>query len=371
MSVSLCIIITQSLLFVCQPVTTLAEKPEFSITLHTPQKIIYGSKTVEIGFQIIGLGKIDFGMISIHSDAINLIDNSFYFNQMVIGLNGTKLSYFVDTIEYEGNSQQNLHHSIRPAQTSDNEQHMIGGSVFFRTEGMGSGSYTVKISFLLQSEAQNYIFSESVQYTITNFNEKWLPYLLSFLIGLPAWIKILYDYFTSRPKIKGKIFNMIHAKFETSIDPTIQTAFLPYLFMTNLRNFSTYIIDYELYVNVGNGFEKLIKVYGNLEQIGSIDDGNISIPDFEEKLLGIQPQLVEYGKPLHGFVMFVSKKHQDYYGDKIKRTKLICLDSFGKKHTIYTKPKEYGSLYLLQDLANIRIRSLPKTRMQNEKESPL
>ena len=182
--------------------------------------------------------------------------------------------------------------------------------------------------------------------------------VISILVALSGWGKIIYDWFTSKPKIKGQIFNVIIGDMPDPNDPTrTLTTFNLYLYLTNTRKNTVHILDYELEVDTGDGYEKVERVYGaHKVQNWSFhsETYNIKIPDYPKKLITAQAKPVEYGIPLHGFVLFASRKPSKLFKQHIKRFRVTCIDAFGNRHKIVSS-KQFPNLYLLQDLAGIEI----------------
>jgi len=69
---------------------------------------------------------------------------------------------------------------------------------------------------------------------------------------------------------------------------------------------------------------------------------------FIEKILP-----VEYGKPLHGWIVFAGD--ESLYGENISQYRVTCIDAYRKKHKFKTSENEFENIFLLQDLAGVRI----------------
>jgi hypothetical protein len=185
-------------------------------------------------------------------------------------------------------------------------------------------------------------------------------YLISsigFIIAFSGWAKVLYDYVTSRPKIRGQVFQVMRGQMD---DPRSKgkrfEAFITYLYLVNKRRNTIHILDYELDIKVGRKWIKLARVYGihNVKNFfGAIGGGNIEIKNFEENLIYRKGKPAEYGQPLHGWVVFVGP--EDLHDADVLTFRLTCIDAFRKKHRFETKKDELGPLYLLQDMADIKI----------------
>jgi len=185
---------------------------------------------------------------------------------------------------------------------------------------------------------------------------------ISILVAFSGWAKFLYDISTSRPKINGQIFNVLFGEIDDPENKQVKlTIFLVYLYLTNKRRNNVHILDYELEVDLGSGFEKLERVYGvqNVQNWILLSGmQQIKIPDFTRKLIYSENKPVEYGSPLHGFVLFASRKPQQLYIESvdnghIHKYKITIIDAFQKKHVIVCSTDKFPNIYLLQDLAGI------------------
>jgi hypothetical protein len=181
--------------------------------------------------------------------------------------------------------------------------------------------------------------------------------ILSLLIGFSGWGKVLYDLVTSRPKIRGRVFQVIQGQMA---DPNKKggtlAAFITYLYLVNKRRNTIHVLDYEMEIKVGRKWIRLSRVYGiqNItNSFGSSMGGKIDIKNFEKNLIYMKNKPVEYGEPLHGWIVFVGP--ENLYNNKIIGAfKLTCIDAFQEKHCIFTKPSDFASVYLLEDIAEIK-----------------
>jgi hypothetical protein len=183
-------------------------------------------------------------------------------------------------------------------------------------------------------------------------------------VSVSGWTTFGYQIITSKPKINGQIFNVIIGQID-NLDNSGEklTSFLVYLYLTNERKNSVHILDYELEVDTGSGFEKLLRVYGVQNTPNwsfSSETNQIEIPDFNKKLIYAENKPVEYGAPLCGFVVFASKNPQNSYIDSLGTNKyrVTIIDAFQEKHVIIASADKFPNLFLLQDLAGIKLMPL-------------
>ncbi len=187
---------------------------------------------------------------------------------------------------------------------------------------------------------------------------------LSVMVALSGWAKFFYDMFTNKPKIDGRVFNVIIGIMpHPNIPNKTLTSFLVYLYLTNKRKNSAHILNYELEIDLGEGFKEVDRVYGiqNVQNWGfSSQTHSIDIPNLAEKLIYSKVKPVEYGSINQGFVLFASPKPQSDFinAGKAVTYKVTCLDVFGNRHKIVSSPDKFMNLFLLQDMAGIKLTPL-------------
>jgi hypothetical protein len=189
---------------------------------------------------------------------------------------------------------------------------------------------------------------------------KTIAFIITTFLALSGWGTILYNWLTSTPKIDGRILNIMTAEWH--IEPKFnssKTVIMPYLYIVNRRKNPVHILDYELYFDTGNGYERALRVYGtqNLpEPTFHSQYFDVKIPDFSSKLIYSKNTSVEYGSPLHGFALFATDRPHNEIIGKINRIKIKCIDAFNNSHEIKYKKSQETNLYLLNDIAGIDIK---------------
>lgn len=168
------------------------------------------------------------------------------------------------------------------------------------------------------------------------------------ILGLTKW---LYESYTDKPKIKGKIIGVVSGGMLHK--GQMLTVFLVYLYLSNMRKGKIHIIDYELEMDRGNGYEKMERVYG-FHKMENLVFENGSLEKIGEKILWSGKQPLEYGVPMHGFVVFASKKPHKEFRNLIDKFKITCVDVFGNKHKIISKTP-LPSIHLLEDLVGTNL----------------
>lgn len=185
--------------------------------------------------------------------------------------------------------------------------------------------------------------------------------LIGLALALSGWAKVAYDLLTASPKVRGRILNIMRGQMQDPRQPSASlTAFTSYLYLVNERKNVVHLLDYELEVKVDKQWSRLERVYGlhTVENLAfNAPDGEpVTISSFSDNLIYRKNQPVEFGKPLHGWIMFAgtASLHQA----DIACYRLTCIDAFDKRHVFQRAPKDFGNLNLLQEIAGI---SLPKS----------
>ncbi|HOX41775.1 MAG TPA: hypothetical protein PK263_06345 [bacterium] len=191
-----------------------------------------------------------------------------------------------------------------------------------------------------------------------------LKTIFAIIVSLSGWGKVLYDYLSSKPKIKGQVFQVMRGQMPLStISEEKMTAFFTYVYLVNRRKNSIHVLDYELEIKIKNVWKKLKRVYGihRIQDPHFLDPSGkeIQIQNFQENLIYRKAKPVEYGTPLHGWVVFAG--NSDLHNADISDFKLTCIDAFQGRHRIKTKSNQLANLALLQDLADIQIPETART----------
>jgi hypothetical protein len=175
------------------------------------------------------------------------------------------------------------------------------------------------------------------------------------LIGFSGWVTFLYTYLSGRPKIKGKILQVMRGNFPNPGNPSETLASLTlFLYLTNARKSAVHLVDYELYIDAGEGFQQMKIVRSSPDAIFhfAYSGRELEIPDFNKRLLFRQIRPIAFGVPFIGFLLFGGDVR--YYTAKIRKFKLVCTDVFGHKHKIVAKPEEFRDLPFIQDMFGVK-----------------
>lgn len=179
--------------------------------------------------------------------------------------------------------------------------------------------------------------------------------LLGILIGLSGWAAFAYERITAGPRLRGRILTVIAGQADLPNERV--TTFLVYLYITNLRNHSVHVLDYEMEIDFGEGFKRLRRWYGadSIRSFKFTDPSGkeIVIPDFQEKLIYKNSASIGFGQLYSGFILFAGDV--DLYTKKAKRYRVICIDALGKRHQFTSR--ELGNLNLLQEMTGMIIPS--------------
>ena len=228
---------------------------------------------------------------------------------------------------------------------------VVGNSIFI-VFGGNYGENKLLLGFMRKIKQMYFLSGEEL--AISDYIA-----VVSILIGLSGWVTFLYNWFTSKPNIKGRIFNVITGDMKDPSDPTkTLTAFNVYLYLTNTRKNTIHILDYELEVDTGNGYEKTERVYGAHKIPNwsfSSQTHDMRINDYPKKLITATASPLEQGFPLYGFVLFASRKQSERFKEHAKKYKVTCIDALNNRHKIVSCPKQFPNVFLFQDLAGIEL----------------
>jgi hypothetical protein len=189
------------------------------------------------------------------------------------------------------------------------------------------------------------------------FSSGFLGVALSTIITVIITVVITFviQSYLNRPKIRGKIFNVISAEWSNPLLGIHKASFWVYVYLTNYHRNSISLVDYEFEIDFGNGYVKLERVYGDistaLPSIVTVKDDkgkDIQLKNLGSHLLYKNSRPVQYGQFIHGFVMFagdLSLHHQ-----KPLRVKFTCIDVFSNRHVICARKEEFINFNLLLEL---------------------
>ena len=180
----------------------------------------------------------------------------------------------------------------------------------------------------------------------------------SVIFAFSGWFKVAYDHQTSKPKVVGKLLNVMSAQ-ATSPTKKNYTFFMLYPYLLNARKNSIHILDYEAFIKVPNkkGWQALNRFYG-LDKVSNTTfmspaGGLIKINGLPSAYIYRKGEPVQQGIPLHGWIPFLG----DADLDTVKATeyKLVCIDANSNRHEIVMKTKDIVSLPLLLQIADIEL----------------
>lgn len=196
------------------------------------------------------------------------------------------------------------------------------------------------------------------------FDYSALTLIIAGAATISGWVAFGYQYFSERPKIKGKLLQVMRGRMKNPENPTeYLTSFILFVYLTNLRKNAVHVRDYILEIDDGDGFKRMKIVRGNLANLHfSCPDGEIEIPNFEQGVIHKQSKPIEFGTPYYGYLVFGGDIK--YYDFKIKQFRITCIDVFDNKHVITTKPEKFVDLFYLQEVFKIKFPKLePNSRI--------
>ena len=159
--------------------------------------------------------------------------------------------------------------------------------------------------------------------------------------------------YLDRPKLKGNILQVIIGHLVGNFD---KTSYAMYVYLTNQHQNTISIFDYEMYVDFGEGYIKLDRVFGTgiIPEVfeASSPLGNARIENFRDKQLSKKDQQIGFGNFIDGFLMFVGDP--SFLKKQVNRYKLVCIDVFQRKHIIEVAPKEFPQGLVWADRAGVK-----------------
>lgn len=172
-------------------------------------------------------------------------------------------------------------------------------------------------------------------------------------------ITFLIQNYLNKPKIRCRIFQLIGGKL-VGTAPT-KSLWSIYILLTNQHRSPIYVLDYALWLDFGEGYVKMDRVYNIHTAAGfpdslttTYDDGRVvQITDLKHRLIYTQNKPVRFGDFLHGFAMFVGD--ESLWGKRPNRIKLTCEDVLGRKHTTEIGPSQYLNSYLFDEIVQSRV----------------
>lgn len=188
----------------------------------------------------------------------------------------------------------------------------------------------------------------------------WLQVLLTsfgLVIALSGWAKVLIDHVSARPKVHGRLINVMKGRIEIAANSFVGTSFMAYVYIVNARKSTVHVFDFELEADRGKGWERLRRFY-SLNVLG--DSFPFTAPSGEQLLIPLTSTalqatrtVAEFGKPAHGWVLFAGELA--LLDSTIRRYRLTCIDANGKRHRAVQSPKEFADPQVLGELAQAQI----------------
>jgi len=188
------------------------------------------------------------------------------------------------------------------------------------------------------------------------------------LLALSGWGKVLIDWISGRPKIRGLIMGVIKSTGPTPglIPglPSDKAWFMVYAYLVNQRKNAIHILDYHLDIKTGRKWHAGARLYAlhTLLNFGFLDVAGKEVPvdQFQDNLIYRKNAPVEFGRPLHGWIPFLADR--DLYQAKDVTYRLTCIDAFQRKHRFKTHQRDLPNMGLWAEMAGIRLPKPPEPR---------
>jgi len=191
-------------------------------------------------------------------------------------------------------------------------------------------------------------------------SEKFIINALTIFFGFSGWLKIVYDYWIARPKIKGRLLYVNQGPI-SSPDSDVRYSIMLYPYLVNAGRNAVHILDYELHVNFEVvGWKRMARIYGKFNGL-TVNIHNEGSPHKlvikDEYLIYQKNEMLQPGAPVHGWAPFVC--NLDLEGRKVIEYKFVCVDAYGKSHVMRFKRGASLNPLLLQEMADIRLSRHP------------
>ncbi len=194
--------------------------------------------------------------------------------------------------------------------------------------------------------------------------------IILFVGAVSGWIAVVITYLSGRPKIRGKILQVMRGTFPNPERRSeVLTSFVLFLYLTNARKSPVHLVDYELQIDAGEGFQgmKIVRSGPDMAFHFEYSGSELQIPDFNRRLLYRQGKSIVFGTPFIGFLMFGGDAK--YYKSAIREFRLTCTDVFGHKHRVIAEPDEFRDLAYIQDMFGVT-GLIPDNPPQMQQSSP-
>lgn len=185
--------------------------------------------------------------------------------------------------------------------------------------------------------------------------------IASVVFAFSGWFKVYYDHQSSKPKVIGRILNVMIGTLKSPNNGHVYQVFFMYPYLLNSRKNSIHILDFEARIKIKGvrGWTRLERGYGmeNLRNLTFTSQGGglIKINGLPDAFIYKKAEPVQQGIPLHGWLPFLSETIID--NEAIIEYMLICTDANSRRHVLKTKAKDFAAIYLLAQIASIDLPS--------------
>lgn len=195
------------------------------------------------------------------------------------------------------------------------------------------------------------------------FSSQLFALTISAIIGAGVGVgsTFLVQFYFDKPKIVSRIMGVVTAEMHNPILSKDWAAFFVYVYLSNQHQNAIYILDYEAEVDLGQGYEKISRAYGDIEKlmpagtmatIGNKGKGTANTLEMSRimsHLISKNNRPVKYGDYVNGAVLFVGD-YRLHGNNRIRAIKFSCIDVLGKRHTIEVKESEFVRSEVLFEL---------------------
>ena len=186
--------------------------------------------------------------------------------------------------------------------------------------------------------------------------------VLGLAFGLAGSGRLIYEHMNTISLIRGRIVGVVGALMSgPEFGGRSLAIVLPYVYLTNARRAPVHVLDVGMEVFTNGEWRALTRLHGDAGfKPFSFQDplGNtITVQDVGKHLLPMHDTPVEYGKPIHGWVPFVTSPR--VHSQKASSVRLTFIDAYKGKHMIEVKSEEIVDYALLINLAGLGYKMNP------------
>jgi hypothetical protein len=182
--------------------------------------------------------------------------------------------------------------------------------------------------------------------------ENLATFMVNAVLALSGWASLLYERTTYKPRIRGKVFNIMRGHVQRG--PVEFTSFFTFLHLTNSRRNAVTILDFQMEAQFGGVWHKLTRPYDfRVNMANFTDNQGQPIPFTDQQMIFGKGSSLEFGRPLQGWIMFLGDP--TFFRQDATKYRVTCRDELDGVHVFETAPEQFEDLGLLIELTGLRV----------------